>query len=131
MKDYLKVVKKSIIAMLTNLAMLILFSAYVGLFLFLFTLSDLFAIPFIIITALLMCCIASFTEDNSMENYWTYVAMVFIVMIILIIIVTVIVGILALIIWLLRLSFWMAIPILIIAFLIYTYAKYREEKKLK
>ena len=125
----MKVVKKAFITILTNLAMLVLFSTYVCLFLFLFTLSELFAIPFVIITVFLICFVTSFVEDNSMENYWTYVTMVFIVIIILGVAISVIVGILALIIWLLTISFWLTIPIVIVSFLIYTYVKYIEEKK--
>jgi len=129
MKEYFKFVLKSLVKFSTSLFWSLIVIGYVVLCSAIIDKSIWFAIPLFILSVLLTCLVYSKLEDKSMDNYMANVLFVFLITFVVSSILLFVIGVLALIILLLKFSFWFAIPIFIIGFLLYSYIKYKGEDK--
>lgn len=127
MKEYFKVLKEIFIELMIGLLFSVVVILYIIGSVYLLDKSAWLLIPIVIVTILLSSLAYSKLLDKSMENFTCYILFGFGIVSIVIIALLAIVGILFLLRFLLRISFWFIIPMLIVGFLLYTYAKYREK----
>jgi len=126
MNNYLKTVGKTFLSFCITSFWTIIIIVYLLLTSYLIGMSTWMAIPMFIIALLVCCYERSKHEDKSMENFITYMMAGIIVTLMICGIALFILITLGIIIKLLTISFWFAIPIFVVGLLLYSYKEYRK-----